>query len=221
MRVKRPEEPAALSENRVEWVQRWERRYACGSSDWATDSARKAIRDALRPMTHGKCVYCESELEVSGWLEVEHYEAKGLLPFDPERAFKWENLFPACGICNGSKGVRDHGGSLIKADIEDPEPLFWLNRGSGEIEPHPMLTAAQRARAEATISMCALSRGRISSVRSRLFLRVKKAVLKGDMEGISEALDPGTHHKLVVRTAFAEAGRADLAEEDRRRFLGV
>ena len=50
-------------------------------------------------------MYCESALEVTSYLEIEHYVAKTVTP---ELAFEWTNLLPACRLCNNAKGEQDH-----------------------------------------------------------------------------------------------------------------
>jgi uncharacterized protein (TIGR02646 family) len=116
------------------------------------------LRRELRTLAHGKCVYCESRLERDTHIEIEHHTPKTA---NPELAFEWRNLFPACRLCNGKKSEEDHGGLLLKSDEEDPEPYFWVDP-EGKLQPHPSLDFddAGRQRAEATISICDLQPGR-------------------------------------------------------------
>jgi 5-methylcytosine-specific restriction endonuclease McrA len=94
----------------VKHGKRWTARFqaiASGSpkGDWATPSAKKLLSTVLRGFAHGKCVYCESVLEVTGYLEVEHYVSK---KHAPHLAFEWTNLLPACQRCNNAKSDQDH-----------------------------------------------------------------------------------------------------------------
>lgn len=79
-------EPATLAVNRARWTVRY-KRIVAGSArgDWATRDAKRALSVALYKVAQGKCVFCESALEVSGDLEVEHQIAKAL---DPDLAFQ-------------------------------------------------------------------------------------------------------------------------------------
>src|SRR5580658_6712901 len=112
-------------------------------------------RRCLRGLAHGKCVYCESALGVTTYLEIEHYVAKTVTP---ALAFEWTNLLPACRLCNNAKSEQDHKGALLKPDAEDPEPYFWIHPDTGKLEPHPKLDAAQSRRANETIRICDLER---------------------------------------------------------------
>lgn len=78
-----------LVRNRTAWSERWKE----GCADWATEKAKECLRAGLRQLTHGKCAYCESRLEVDSFLEIDHYVAKTI---DPELVFEWTNLFPTC-----------------------------------------------------------------------------------------------------------------------------
>src|ERR1035438_9933765 len=79
--------------------------------DWATAHAKKVLRAALRELARGKCVFCESALEVTTYMEIEHYVAKTV---NSDLAFEWTNLLPACRLCNNAKGEQDHKGALLK-----------------------------------------------------------------------------------------------------------
>src|ERR1035441_9343107 len=79
--------PAPLVKNRLRWEARFQR-LPHGSRDWATPVCKRALAAALRELAHGKCVYCESALDVTSDTEVEHYVAKTI---DPSRAFDWTN----------------------------------------------------------------------------------------------------------------------------------
>jgi uncharacterized protein (TIGR02646 family) len=140
VRIRRLVEPSILTEKREEWVDRW-RRILTGetSGEWATPTAKEAMREVLLRMSHGKCAYCEGTVGLTGPVEIEHYVHKKRGPWDPALALEWANLLPACQACNNAKRDVLHGGELAKPDEEDPEPLFWLNVENGELEPHPKL----------------------------------------------------------------------------------
>jgi uncharacterized protein (TIGR02646 family) len=168
-------------------------------------------------MTHGKCIYCESALGVTSEANVEHYHAKTL---KPEMAFEWTNLLPACEMCNGAKRATDHAGLLLKPDAEDPEPFFWIDLGTGKLEPHPALDAAGRERAEQTIQLCNLQRGALCSQRIDMIRRVS-GWLTLAVPGFDEWKDlahPTTQYKFVIRHILTQKGLGALADEDRRIF---
>jgi uncharacterized protein (TIGR02646 family) len=214
----RPSAPARLARKQQAWTARYLTIFAGDSGkDWATPVAKRLIREALLSMTRGKCIYCESILELTSRAHVEHYHAKTLRP---EIAFDWTNLLPACEICNDSKGVTDHSGRLLKPDAEDPEPFFWIDVDSGKLEPHPSLNADSRERAEATIRLCNLQRGALCTLRIDMIKRVSRWVTSEvlDPDEWNDLARPSTPYKFVIRHVLKQKGLGKLADEDRRLF---
>jgi uncharacterized protein (TIGR02646 family) len=162
-------------------------------------------------MAHGKCVYCESTLGVTAYLEIEHYVAKTVTP---ALAFEWTNLLPACRLCNNAKGELDHKGALLKPDDEDTEPYFWIHPDTGKLEPHSKLDVAQSCRANETIRLCDLQRPALCTKRVEMLMRVFQA--SGSQW--KELCDPRTEYKLVLRHALELRGQHELAVHDRTRF---
>src|SRR3984885_10633093 len=114
VRLHRGATPPLLREYRAEWTERWQEiRAGRQRGDWAPPKAKRLLSDELRKLAFGKCAFCESLLDVTAYLAIEHFVAKTVLP---ERAFKWNNLFPICGRCNSAKGSADHAGMLLKPD---------------------------------------------------------------------------------------------------------
>jgi uncharacterized protein (TIGR02646 family) len=219
--------PPKLESNAARWTDRYRRIHAGeAKGDWATRDAKKLLSAALYKLAHGKCVFCESPLEVSGDLEVEHYVAKSIRP---NLAFDWVNLLPACRLCNRSKGEEDHGGVLLKPDLEDPEPFFWIHPDTGRLEPNPSLDAAGRRRALETIRICGLQRPALCTQRAETLGRVGRWLqlvsgaspltdpLREEWEYLSH---PETPYKLVVRHALDRHGQHQLSAHDRARFVG-
>ena len=224
IRIKRGPAPAGLLAQRAAWTERWKRiRAENQKRDWATGSAKRLLQKELDPLAHGKCAFCESTLGVTTYLEIEHYIAKSV---HPEKAFEWDNLLPACRLCNGAKGDADHHGQLLKPDAEDPEPFFWLHP-EGKLEPHPNLSERQRQRSEETIRLLNLQRGPLCEnrveTRGRVTRWLQQAGRRGAVTGAlreewESLANPRTQYKLVIRRTLELAGERDLAQEDRRRF---
>src|SRR5580658_10200673 len=146
VRLRRGAPPALLLEHGAMWSQRWRRIDLVGrDSKWATEFARKTLSDELQKLTFGKCAFCEGLLGVMTYPEVDHYVAKTARP---ELTFDWQNLFPVCRWCNRAKADIDHGGLLIKPDVDDPESMLWLHPGTGELQPKAHLEDAVRERVE-------------------------------------------------------------------------
>jgi uncharacterized protein (TIGR02646 family) len=216
--------PTALRGKKGIWTQRWKQIVAQErSADWATHAAKAALRDPLRALTHGKCAFCEGTLDRTSYLQVEHYVSRRV---DPSRAFVWKNLFPVCQICNTSKGRFDHDGNLLKPDVEDPEPYFWIGP-EGDIEPHPDLDPPSQRRASETIRLCALNRGplrenRYSITRALARWLHRASDSDNDLQQVQQEWDelsaPEREHKLVIRHMLTLHKHSELAVADRRRF---
>ena len=222
----RPAEPDFLIQNRVQWTARWISSLGEGRKiNWATKSAQTLLRPILTSISYGKCAFCESVLALTSYEEIEHYHSKVVRP---ELVFHWPNLFPACRVCNGSKGEVDHQGRLLKPDEEDPELLLWLHPDTGELQPHPTLDTAQEQRVRQTIDAYKLQRGTLCNARIEMMKRVNRwlARISGqpDMppecrEEWLELVHPSTPWKFVIRHTFILHGQAQLAEIDRQTFL--
>jgi len=78
----------------------------------------RAAKEALAIMSHGKCAYCEGEINAARSGQVDHFQPKSLFP---SLAYDWDNYFLACGGCNGAKGDKwPDDGAYLRPDREDP-----------------------------------------------------------------------------------------------------
>jgi uncharacterized protein (TIGR02646 family) len=102
---------------------------------------RQDVRAALLEAFNGKCAYCESVLEATQPLAVEHYRPKGETiiggrrtpPGYPWLASTWENLLPSCTDCNSPR----------KQDFPAGMPVT-----AGKANQFPLPTERRRATAE-------------------------------------------------------------------------
>jgi uncharacterized protein (TIGR02646 family) len=220
--------PLALSVARARWTIRFLRIHRGERvGDWATSTAKRVLKEPLDAMAHGKCVYCESALNVTAALQIDHYVPKSVYPDD---VLTWDNLLPACSKCNGAKGEEDHGGTLLKPDIEDPELFFWIHPDTGALQPHPSLDADSVRRASETIRICDLQRGALCTQRVQMARRVARWLerlerLANDemlpdllREEWAELSDPSSEYKLVLRDVLKRRGQQQLADGDRTRY---
>lgn len=218
-------EPAKLILNRTKWTFRYKRVLAGEArGEWATRDAKKTLSAALYRLAHGKCVFCESLLGVSGHLTVEHYKAKTRYP---DLTFEWTNLLPTCTLCNEFKNDVDHGNALLKPDVEDPEPFFWIHPDTGRLQPHPRLNAAQEQRALRTIEICNLQRPALCTKRWEMLKGVARwlELLASPVSASTAVTEeweflshPTTEHKFVVRHVLKLHGQNALCAHDRTRF---
>jgi hypothetical protein len=157
-------------------------------------------------------------------MEIEHYHAKTV---HEDLVFEWRNLFPACRVCNGTKGERDHGGLLLRLDEEDPEPLLWLDPGTGELQAHPTLEPEPAHRVEETIKAYGLQRGELCVKRIEMIERVTEWLAgvqdQADTPPASarewnRIVNPHTPLKFVIRHVLTRHGQGQLAEIDRQTF---
>jgi uncharacterized protein (TIGR02646 family) len=226
IQLARPDEPAQLIKNRTKWTTRWTNSLRDGKKiEWATYRAKLALRDPLLAFCQGKCAFCEGTLNVTSFVEIEHYHAKTVRL---ESVFDWPNLFPTCSICNRRKADIDHQGRLLKPDLDNPELLLWLDAGTGELQPHPTLDMAQQQRVKETIAAYNLQRGALCSVRIEMVKFVNRWLTR--MSGAREISElcreewhyishPQTPWKFVIRHVLTLAGSAHLAEIDRQAYL--
>jgi uncharacterized protein (TIGR02646 family) len=214
--------PAKLLQRQRVWTERWLSIHKkARKGHWATDNARKVLKTPLAKMSHGKCAYCEYRCGRGSGLEIEHYVARHE---DPDRAFEWTNLLPACRLCNNAKQNQVHGGLLLKPDEEDPEPFFLLQSATGMLTPNPELRADQQERAAATIKLCDLNRAGLREVRLeerdfvvRLIGRLARMEPES-LKDLEDCLKPGKAYKFVLRHTLELHGAHQLAQADRDRF---
>jgi hypothetical protein len=170
------------------------------------------------------CLF-ESKLELTSYLEIEHYFAKAVRP---QLAFDWPNLFPVCRLCNNAKADVDHGGMLIKPDVEDPEKLLWLDPDSGKLQPSLNAEIRARVRIDRTLELCDLQRGtlcdeRILTMERTIHWLERVAERHGKLESRlriewERLTAPTTPYKFVIRHVFTIRGEPRLASWDRSRF---
>jgi uncharacterized protein (TIGR02646 family) len=216
--------PRLLQQKKTAWTKRWQEILAGKKrADWATNAAKKALQQGLHRLAHGKCAFCEGVLGAQTDLEVEHYTAKSL---EPEIAFEWTNLLPACHKCNTAKSSQPHENRLLKTDIEDPEVYFWVDPDTGRLEPYPTLDEQGRQRAEETVRLLDLQRPALRTQRQKMACRVGRWLRHVSEEGLTQLTreewedlsDPTTEFKLAVRHTLRLHGYRALAEEDKRKF---
>jgi uncharacterized protein (TIGR02646 family) len=67
------------------------------------------VRAALKNLYHGKCAYCESDVEAAATLQIEHYRPRNRVKGAKTHngyywlGYEWSNLLPSCPECNKVK----------------------------------------------------------------------------------------------------------------------
>lgn len=92
------------------------------------------VRRALNELFHGKCAYCESVIEATQPIDIEHFRPKGRIHECPSHpgywwlAAAWENLLPSCIDCNRSR--YQEATELVDAPLPDEKNgRFFLGKG--------------------------------------------------------------------------------------------
>lgn len=125
----RPKKPRVLEMEEASMLASFKKN---GNDSWN----RVEIRRTLLKMSNNKCAYCESLLDISASMEVDHFIAKTL---DPDKAVEWDNLLPSCRACNGKKLAHDvRAEPIIDPTKNDPrqhlQVIGWGRlRGSDDL----------------------------------------------------------------------------------------
>lgn len=161
IRVHKGGAPEVLGRLGPDWVMLHSDEYDAHQADYLSGKRKLTIRahvygasevrETLAAAQHGKCCYCEVEIEHPYMLRhVEHWRPKGAVKQGPGElaqypgyywlAYDWDNLLLACGVCNSgykstvfpladdSGRARNHHEAvnveeprLLKPDRDDPE----------------------------------------------------------------------------------------------------
>lgn len=121
------------------------------------------IQAAVGEMTKGKCVFCESIINETTYLNIEHFKPKSKFP---DLTFDWNNLFPSCLMCNNGKDkdVDGHPADLVNPLTEDPEQYFTYK----ELKICARDTAPNSQKANDTIINCKLQRNSLIIDRAKI-----------------------------------------------------
>lgn len=180
----------------------------------------QSLKDALEALFGKKCAYCESQYEIAGYLEVEHYRPKRLYYW---LAAEWYNLLPACKRCNNGKMTKfpltDASKQARKKGGEKRESPLLLNPSDPSLERRPekhltfdaydgsiqatLVTARPSSMGLKSIEVYRLTRTALARARKSWALRVWNQVFLNDPVRRRTLSEP--QRKLI-----------DLADEDLR-----
>ncbi len=156
------------------------------------------VIERLKRDFHNKCYICEMK-------ELQDPNVEHLLPHKngkyPERKFDWENLFWACGHCNGVKNNGKYDAGIIDCCRQDPEEYldFQLKGDSVVIRVHkPDQEIHERTALLITETFSLKNTGMrtyTSDERLRL-LQKEMNLLYGQLEGLHKYPNSG----IIMRT---------------------
>ncbi len=197
------------------------------------------LRSALEKLFRFKCAYCESIIGSANGMDVEHFRPKGRVKERKNHpgyywlAYTWENLYPACLLCNQrreDKPLYDDFTTLPsagKADqfpiegeskramkpgdpIENEAPLL-LDPNVDDPEYHITFDSIGKAcpldlkneRASKTIDICNLNRRRLVEARRRRLQEVKDSIIDNGKQFPSATQD---QLRAAARHTFVKPG---------------
>ncbi|MCY2990498.1 MAG: TIGR02646 family protein [Planctomycetota bacterium] len=159
----RPPIPPILVQHGEQWARQWaalRARNPKAAFQWYQAdgrSARDHLLSHLRSMTQSHCAFCDSfPLDDRSSEPIEHFKPKSDPPFYAD-AYRWENLYYCCELCQGTKREQ-WDERLLRPDASDYsfESYFVFDYTTGEIKPNPVVSAQDQARAKVTIQLYGL-----------------------------------------------------------------
>lgn len=171
------------------------------------------VKTVLWAMQHGKCCFCEQELERKH-SDVEHFRPKAEAVRDGRvketgywwLAYRFENLYFGCRVCNGNKGSHfplAAGARALKAEedptavyeeallldpgVDDPEQhltFVWIPGRGYEIAP---LDGSERGKR--TLDLLVLDRDDLADNRRKYYVKVLQPLLQRFARAEAEADD--------------------------------
>ncbi|HLP46964.1 MAG TPA: retron system putative HNH endonuclease [Candidatus Kapabacteria bacterium] len=154
-KIERTEAPDWLKEKCRQWGEEWADKCTemkqNASFQWRQNK-NKGYDDLLQHlsvMTQYHCSYCDAyPMGPRIRSTIDHFKPKTLYPLD---AYKWENLFLCCGLCQ-ERGDAFHQ-FLLKPDEDwySFDKYFDIDWVTGELKPNRNASAEDRERAEITI----------------------------------------------------------------------
>ncbi len=199
--LRRPAAPAVLADRAPAWTAAWvavhEARRPFRWPDADGRPLNQILREPLVAMTQEHCAYCDGTLGNTSPDTIDHFKPKTTFPHE---AFAWANLFPACALCQKTKGA-GWSDDLLKPDVPGYRfaAYFVCDPRSGEIQPNPLAAPTDRERALETIRTFGLNAGKRPQCRSRSWTQYRK-------REPSDVLDDFDHRDFIEAL---EAGAAE------------
>ncbi|MCP5103383.1 MAG: hypothetical protein GY950_08390 [bacterium] len=160
-KIERTNAPGWLKQKWKEWGEAWAVKYAktkkSSSFRWRQykNKGRKDLVEALSTMTRHHCSFCDSyPMGMRMQPTIEHFKPKTQFPLE---AYKWENLFLCCGLCQEKGDAFDD--RLLKPDEDyySFDKYFDIDWLTCELIPNRKASDEDRERAEITIKLFRLN----------------------------------------------------------------
>lgn len=215
-------------------IRELEQAFETGQVKFEFDSnlyGHKTVKEALILVQHGKCCFCESDVQHIAHGDVEHFRPKGGIQINESAplsqpgyywlAYDFDNLFFSCQICNQSykknffplvdeaKRVRSHRDA---AKIKDEAPLI-VNPGLDQPPEHIFfnreIPVGIDEKGALTIRRTGLDRDNLNKHRLKYLIlleRLAHHAKDGDRDSLlllKEAAQPNQEYSLMVQCNFS------------------
>ncbi len=159
------------------------------------------FHDEVRPEREPhNCAYCDGPLGVESPATIDHFIPKSRCR---ELSLCWENLYPACALCN-TQAKRTSGSCfLLRPDVDPVEAWVDFNPRTGRLEPSAELQdRLARARVSRTLHVLHLNATPRTVTRERAYRGLQNAWARGDLELVRCAAKDGPY-RFIARKFLA------------------
>lgn len=126
------------------------------------------------------CAYCDGPLLETSPQTIDHFVPQhlGRACGHSELGLAWENLYPACAVCNSSHKKGRWSPFLLRPDAAPVSALFSIDAATGALEPAPEASRADQERVTRTIGLLGLN----TVVRCKARLRILRELQRAEQE---------------------------------------
>lgn len=162
-------------------------------SDWF----HELVRPTGAPRS---CAYCDGLLRVETAETIDH-----LVPQSKcrEMGLTWNNLYPACTICNSVEKGKRYSCWLLRPDVDPVEEWIEYDEQTGRLDPAPhVVDRVIRLRIRRTLRILGLNSTERREIRRKLFRMLLTWWKTGENDSIVEAVKEGPY-RFVARKFLA------------------
>ncbi|MBF0311151.1 MAG: TIGR02646 family protein [Magnetococcales bacterium] len=156
MKFNRPNQPRCLAIKSTDWTTRWlADKKKSQVFRWYNAKCKTSVSQALSQAHARHCAFCDLRLALSSTETIEHFKPKSTFP---ELAFVWDNLYPACTLCQRYK-LEKFDDRLLRPDdtAYSFDTYFMIDYSCGKLKPNSRLSPVEKERAEKTIELYGLN----------------------------------------------------------------
>jgi uncharacterized protein (TIGR02646 family) len=165
-KVKRNNPPKSLKGKNRQWLHKLEIDHNL-NHDWEclSRSTKIDIQNSLRNMYKGCCCYCESIIEHTSFMNIEHFKPKSKYK---SLCYEYSNLHYCCTVCNNRK--RSTFNELLISPTED-NPELYIKYIGGTAK-----SIDNNERGIETINVLDLNRNCLKDVRSKIIKEIENEI---------------------------------------------